>query len=147
MGRSPLGCAYASAGQRFERFKAAAENPGYLIGEALDASGFFALPIEAAATIDTMTGRNPMKDPLVAAFPDVPQSGQGVRRTGIDPVGKLLGPTAGLISDVSKAAGAPIGEGAGDAITDSQTEAVKRLVPFQSYVGTRQALDLLTADE
>lgn len=36
------------------------------------------------------------------------------------PVGKLLGPSAGLISDVSKAAGAPIGGLAGDAITDSQ---------------------------
>lgn len=45
----------------------------------------------------------------MAAFPDAPQSGQGVRRVGVDPVGKLLGPMAGLISDVSKAAGAPIG--------------------------------------
>jgi hypothetical protein len=64
---------------------AAAENPGYLIGEALDASGFFALPIEAAATVDTMTGINPIKDPLMAAFPDAPQNGQGAphrRRSG-----------------------------------------------------------------
>jgi len=139
--------AYASRGQRYERFKAAAENPGYLIGEALDGSGFFALPIEVAATVDTMTGVNPLKDPLMAAFAGAPQSGQGVRRIGVDPVGKLLGPTAGLISDVSKAAGAPIGAATGDAITDSQAEAVKRLVPFQSYVGMRQALDLLTTDE
>lgn len=139
--------AYAVGGERFERFKAAAENPGYLLGEALDASGFFALPIEAAATVDTMTSINPIKDPLMAAFPDAPQSGQGVRRVGVDPVGKLLGPSAGLISDVSKAAGAPIGAATGDAITDSQAEAAKRLVPFQSYIGMRQALDLLTADE
>lgn len=139
--------AYAVGGERYERFKTAAENPGYLLGEALDASGFFALPIEAAATADTMTGVNPIKDPLMAAFPDAPQSGQGVRRIGVDPVGKLLGPTAGLIADVSKAAGAPIGAATGDAITDSQAEAAKRLVPFQSYIGMRQALDLLTADE
>ncbi|WP_292964761.1 hypothetical protein [Novosphingobium sp. UBA1939] len=98
--------------------------------EALDAPGFFALPIEAGATVDT--GR---QSALMAAFPDAPQSGQGVRRVGVDPVGKLLGPMAGLISDVSKAAGAPIGAATGDAITDSQAEAVKRLVPFQSYVG------------
>ncbi len=83
----------------------------------------------------------------MAAFPDVPQNGQGVRRFGVDPVGKLLGPSAGLVSDVSKAAGAPIGAATGDTITDSQAEAVKRLVPFQSYVGMRQALDLLTADD
>ena len=139
--------AYAVGGERFERFTQAAENPGFLLGEALDASGFFALPIEAAATVDTMTGLNPIKDPLMAAFPDAPQSGQGIRRIGVDPVGKLLGPTAGLISDVSKAAGAPIGAATGDAITDSQAEAVKRLVPFQSYIGMRQALDLLTTDE
>jgi hypothetical protein len=30
-----------------------------------------------------------------------------------------------------------IGAATGDAITDSQAEAVKRLVPFQSYVRTR----------
>lgn len=139
--------AYAVGGERYERFKTAAENPGYLLGEALDASGFFALPIEAAATVDTMTSVNPIKDPLMAAFPDAPQSGQGVRRIGVDPVGRLLGPSAGLISDVSKAAGAPIGAATGDAITDSQAEAAKRLVPFQSYIGMRQALDLLTIDD
>lgn len=139
--------AYASGGERFERFKSAAENPGFVLGEALDASGFFALPIEAAATVDTMTGINPVKDPLMAAFPDAPQGGQGIRRIGVDPVGKLLGPSAGLVSDVSKAAGAPIGAATGDGITDSQAEAVKRLVPFQSYLGMRQVLDLLTTDE
>lgn len=139
--------AYAVGGERFERFRQAAENPGFVLGEALDASGFFALPIEAAATVDTMTGVNPVKDPLMAAFPDAPQSGQGIRRIGVDPVGRLLGPTAGLVSDVSKAAGAPIGAATGDEITDSQAEAMKRLVPYQSYVGMRQALDLLTADE
>ncbi|WP_394658725.1 hypothetical protein [uncultured Novosphingobium sp.] len=69
--------AYAVGGERYERFKTAAENPGYLLGEALDASGFFALPIEAAATVDTMTSFNPIKDPLMAAFPDAPRSGQG----------------------------------------------------------------------
>lgn len=59
----------------------------------------------------------------------------------------LLGRAARLVSDLSKAAGAPMGAATDDAITDSQAEAVKRLVPFQSYVGMRQALDLLTADE
>lgn len=101
---------------------------------------------QTASTLDTMTGLNPIKDPLMAAFPDAPQSAQGIRRIGVDPVGKLLGPSAGLISDTSKAAGAPIGAATGDAITDSQAEAVKRLVPFQSYIGMRQALEL-TADE
>ena len=72
---------------------------------------------------------------------------RSVRRIGVDPVGKLFGPSIGLISDVSKASGVPIGAATGDAITDSQAEAVKRLVPFQSYVGMRQALDLLTDDE
>ena len=62
-------------------------------------------------------------------------------------MGKLLWPTAGLVSDVSKAAGAPIGAATGDGITDSQAEAVKRLVSFQSYVGMRQVLDLMMADE
>lgn len=97
--------------------------------------------------MDTMTGFHPLKDPLMAAFPDAPQGGQGLRRIGVDPVGKQLGPSAGLIADASKAAGAPIGAATGDPITDSQAEAAKRLVPYQSYVGMRDALDLLTTDE
>tara|TARA_R110000868_G_scaffold407073_1_gene688149 strand:- start:1479 stop:1613 length:135 start_codon:yes stop_codon:yes gene_type:complete len=36
--------------------------------------------------------------------------------------------------------------GHGDAITDSQAGGAKRCVPFQSYVGMRQALDLPTAE-
>jgi hypothetical protein len=96
-----------------------------LRGEALDASDLFSSPIERAATVDTMTGVNPLKATLMATFSDAPQSGQGVRRIGVDPVGRLLGPSAGLIADVSKAAGAPIGAATDDAITDSQAEAVK----------------------
>ena len=46
---------------------------------------------QTASTLDTMTGLNPIKDPLMAAFPDAPQSAQGIRRIGVDPVGKLLG--------------------------------------------------------
>lgn len=62
----------------------------------------------------------------------VPTAGrEGIRRIGFDPVGRLLGPTAGLVSDVSKAAGVPIDVATGDGITDSQAEGVKRLVPFQ----------------
>ena len=121
--------AYASVGEHFERFRQAAENPGYVLGEALDASGFFALPIEAAATVDTMTGINPVKDPFMAAFPDAPQGGKAIRRIGVDPVGKLLGPAAGFVSDMSKAAGAPIGAATGDGITDSQAEAVSKRSP------------------
>lgn len=94
-----------------------------------------------------MTRVNPLKAPPTAAFPHAPQSGQGVRRIGVDPVGKLLGPYIGLIFDVSKASGVAIGAATGDAIRDSQAEAVKRLVPFQSYLGMRQVLDLLTADD
>jgi len=53
-----------------------------------------------------------------------------VRRIGFDPVGKVLGPKAGAISDVSEAAGAPIGAASGGPITASQADAVKLLVPF-----------------
>jgi hypothetical protein len=138
--------ARTSGDQRYAEFLKSAQNPGYLLGEALDASGMFSLPIEAGSDIETLTGVNPIKSPLMHAFPGSPQGGQGVRRIGVDPVGRLLGPTAGLISDVSKASGAPIGAATGDKITDSQAAAAKRLVPFQSYIGMRQALDLIHHD-
>lgn len=83
--------------------------------------------------------RGSIKPTLSLVFYDSPQSSQGVLRIGVGLVRKLLGPTAGFTFDVSKAA-------LGDAITDSPAVAVKRLAPFQSYIGMRQALDLLTSD-
>ncbi len=59
---------YAVGGERYDRFTDAAQNPGYLLAEALDASGFFALPIEAVATVDILTGINPLQNALMAAF-------------------------------------------------------------------------------
>lgn len=69
-----------------------------------------------------------------------------MRRIDVDPVGRLLAYFWPYLR-LSKAAWAPIGAATGNAITDSQAEAVKRLVPFQSYVEMRQALDLLTQAE
>lgn len=66
-----------------------------------------------------------------------------MRRIGVDPLDRLLGSSAGLIADVSKSAGAPIIAATGEAITDSQAKAAKHTMPFQSYIGMRQALDLL----
>lgn len=63
----------------FDRFRQATEDSGFVLGEALDPYDFFALLIEAAASIDPMTGINPVKDPLVAAFPDAPQGSKGIR--------------------------------------------------------------------
>ncbi len=40
-------------------------------------------------------------DPVLAAFPNSPQGNQSKRRIGVDPVGKVLGSSAGLIADAS----------------------------------------------
>ena len=55
--------------------------------------------------------------------------------------------SAGILTETTGRRRDRSGAATGDGITDSQAEAVKRLVPFQSYIGMRQVLDLLTADE
>ena len=65
---------------------------------------------------------------------------------GVDPVGKVLVTSVGLRGRVQGSRFTDRGgHRRGD--RDSQAEAAKRLVPYQSFVGMRQALDPLTADE
>lgn len=140
---------------RFEKFKESASNPGYLIGEGLDLSGMFALPIEFGNTIEKLTqptgfSFNPVKTPLLAAGtlanPDASMQGSSTRFSSRDPLGAVLGPTAGLPATVAKAAGAPANYLTGGEVSGSQANAAASLIPFGSYLGMREALQVATGD-
>lgn len=140
---------------RFEKFKESASNPGYLIGEGLDLSGMFALPIEFGNTIEKLTqptgfSFNPVKTPLLAAGtlanPDASMQGESTRFSSRDPLGAVLGPTAGLPASVARAAGAPVNIMTGGAASQSQANAAASLIPFGSYLGMREALQVVSGD-
>lgn len=140
---------------RFEKFKESASNPGYLIGEGLDLSGMFALPIEFGNTVEKLTqptgfSFNPVKTPLLAAGtlanPDASMQGESTRLSSRDPLGAVLGPTAGLPASVARAAGAPVNIMTGGAASQSQANAAASLIPFGSYLGMREALQVVSGN-
>ena len=140
---------------RFEKFKESASNPGFLIGEGLDLSGMFALPIEFGNTVEKLTqptgfSFNPVKTPLLAAGtlvnPEASMQGQSTRFSSRDPLGAVLGPTAGLPATVAKAAGAPANYLTGGEVSGSQGNAAASLIPFGSYLGMREMLQVLSED-
>jgi hypothetical protein len=140
---------------RFEAFKDAAQNPGYLIGEGLDAAGVFTLPMEASNDIEKWTGAagvgsfNPIKTPLKMAFPGAPQGGRSVRSANQDWLSPILGPTESLGADALRGVGygpAALGLTAQGSAPKSQKNAALRMIPFSSYLGVREMLQGLAGD-
>lgn len=140
---------------RFEKFKESAKNPGYLIGEGLDLSGMFALPMELGNIVEKLTqptgfSFNPVKAPLLVAGklanPEASMQANSTRFSARDPLSAILGPSAGLPITVAKAAGALANYMTGGEVTDSQMNAAASLIPFGSYLGMREMLQLLSED-
>lgn len=143
---------------RFEKFKESASNPGYLIGEGLDLSGAFALPIELGNTVEKWSqyatqGRfsfNPVKTPLLTAGalanPEASMQGDSTRFASRGPWGATFGPSIGLAENAALAAGAPANYLAGGKASQSQSNAAASLIPFGSYIGMREALQVLADD-
>ena len=124
--------------ERWNKFKESATNPGFLLGEGLDNSGIFTIPFEMANTIEKLTqpsgfSFNPIKTPMMAAFPGKSQQGESSRFASRDPIGALLGPSAGLPMTLAKALGGDVKAGT-------------QLIPFSTYPGMREAVQALTGD-
>jgi len=123
---------------RWEKFKQSANNPGYLIAEGLDMSGLFTIPFEISNTVEKLTqpsgfSFNPIKTPMMAAFPGRSQQGQSTRFMSRDPLTAVLGPSAGLPMTAARALG-------GDFKSASQ------LMPFGTYPGMREAIQAIAGD-
>ena len=146
--------AWRSGQEGWDRFKNSAKNPGYMLGEGVDATGFFTLPIEIANIAEKATGRagyaiNPVKSPLLLAGrvfnPDASIQANSQSYAGQHSLADALGgPTVALMEDaatgpggiiVDKASGRPVGK--------AHENATNRLVPFQSYYGMREMLQIL----
>jgi hypothetical protein len=147
--------AWRAGENRWEKFKKASENPGYLIGEGLDNAGTFALPFDFANTTEKLGDAmhfsfNPIKTPTMAAgqwaVPNASMQGKSIRYSSRGPLGALLGPTAGLVEDTFQA-----GAGVSDLvhkgkIPKSERNAAIRLLPFNSFYGLHEAVQAFIDD-
>lgn len=147
--------AWRGGSDRWEKFKEASSNPGYLIGEGLDNSGVFTLPMDFANTTEKLTQAtgfsfNPLKTPMMAAgqlaAPGSSMQGSSVRFQTRSPLSTLLGPTAGAAENLFAAAGAPVSAIQGEDVKTRQRNAALSLVPFNSYLGMRELLQAFEGD-
>ncbi len=101
-------------------------------------SGLFTIPFERSNTVEKLTqpsgfSFNPIKTPMMAAFPGRSQQGQSTRFMSRDPLTAVLGPSAGLPMTAARALG-------GDFKSASQ------LMPFGTYPGMREAIQAIAGD-
>jgi hypothetical protein len=138
--------------ENWNRFKNSARNPGYMVGEGLDQTGFFTLPIEISNMVEKATAQggyafNPVKSPLMLAgrafVPDASLQANSQRYAGKGVVSAELGPTAGLAEDIATASGIPIDIATGKEVPQSKKNAGNRLVPYGSYLGMRELIQVL----
>jgi hypothetical protein len=141
--------------ENWERFKESAKNPGYMVGEGIDNTGFFTLPLEISNLAEKAGaqggyGYNPFKTPLMLAgrlfVPDASIQGNSQRYAQKSVIEALAGPTGGLIGDTSKTAAIPIDKVTGTPVSQGKQNAAQRIVPYQSYLGMRELLQILTGN-
>jgi len=134
----------------YEDWKRKAENPGFLLGEALDHSGMFPMFFELSNSIEKVgksagASINPIKSPLVVAgggdwqVDSQKTYGQDVLRT-------LAGPTFGLPTDAARAAGAAGKLAAGEDLTKAQGRALGTFMPYGTFVGFGDLIKFLNDD-
>lgn len=125
-------------------------NPMFLVGEGIDNANPFPLLMDFSNTVERVSrattpgGFNPIKTPIRALGGSTQQS--SVRGNYVDVWGALAGPTAGLGSDIARAAGLAGSLGSGEAPSEGQTNAAMRLLPFNSYIGAREMLQAIHGD-
>ena len=132
----------AVSGNRPETQEKMLSNPGWWIGEGLDRSGVFSVPMEIANTFEKFSGGvNPLKSPFRAMDDTSQISQKNQNRSG---VGSLLGPTLGMGEDLMSAGSIPMKLAQGEDVTKGQYNAAERLLPFNSYAGIRQMMRYLS---
>jgi hypothetical protein len=108
------------------------DDPAVWVTEGIDRSGMLGMLMEANNTIEKITTQHYGLRPLLGI--NAP-SARYASRTALD---SALGPTFGLAGEVVRVAGAATGE---RDWSDSDTRALRRLLPGQNLSLIRQALD------
>ncbi len=147
--------AWRGGAERWKKYtEETAKNPALLIGEGLDRSGFFPMMFDIANRSERVAGAvgydyrfNPIKSPIAMAGGG---SGFGIASTRASDssaaFGALFGPTAGLV-DSTIAAGRAVADAAsGKAPPKRDLNQALAVVPYQSYYGVREMLQVLTGN-
>jgi hypothetical protein len=147
--------AWRGGRERWEKYvKETAANPALLIGEGLDRSGFFPVLFDLANRVERVSGAvgydyrfNPVKSPVAALGG---KGAIGITSTRASDsaaaFGAVLGPTAGLI-DSAVATGRVLADKAsGKTPPKHDVNQAIAALPFQSYYGMRELLQVLTGN-
>lgn len=139
--------------ESFEKWKTKVDNdPSFLVGEGLDRSGIFALLFELSNAVEAASGAgggdrfNPVKAAISAPFGgggNTPSS----RTLGRDLTSVVAGPTFGLLLDrIPKAVNGIRTELTGGDMTKAQGNALQGLIPFGTFIGVKEMLQLINGD-
>jgi hypothetical protein len=145
--------AWRGGQERFDRYmKSISDNPAVLIGDGLERSGFFSLFFDVASRVERTTGAagyqyrfNPIKSPIVALGGGASSEVTATRGSeGAGVLGAFLGPTAGLATNLVAAGRVAADVATGKEPFKKDINQAIAAVPFQSYYGARELLQVLT---
>jgi len=144
--------------ERLEKWKKSAENPGFLIGEGLDRSGIFPLLFDVNNTADA-AGRamgfnfNPLKSGLIKGAATlsgkpITEAGDSTRWAPNNTLpNAVLGPSFSLLFDDLPDTGRWANKKVhGKEPSAQETKAAMRVLPYGSYLGMREILQVLNGD-
>lgn len=139
----------------WDKYKKAAQNLGYLIGEGLDQAGIFALPFDVADTGERVSNTlhyhiNPIKTPLMAvgswAYPNASAQGKNIRYRDENLADVLGGPSIGTLEDLGLAGAGGIDKLKGTKVSRAEQKAAIRLLPLNNFYGISEGIQAMTGD-
>ncbi len=130
------------------------KNPAMMIGEGLDRSGFFPLLFDISNRAERVSGAvgyqyrfNPIKSPIAAAGGGSPfgiTSSRGSESSAA--FGAILGPSVGLVDSALAAGRIAADMSTGQNPPKRDVNQALAVVPYQSYFGMRELLQVLTGN-
>jgi len=147
--------AWRGGAERWKRYAdETSKNPALLIGEGLDRSGFFPILFDIANRAERVSGAvgydyrfNPVKSPISALGGGKALGVVSTRASDSSAAfGALLGPTAGLMDSAIAAGRVAADTAAGKRSPRRDVNQAIAGLPFNSYYGIREMLQVLTGN-
>lgn len=147
--------AWRGGAERWKKYvEETSKNPMLLVGEGLDRSGFFPMLFDAANRAERVSGAvgydyrfNPIKSPIAMTGG---KGGLGITSTRASDsaaaFGAILGPTAGMIDSAVAVGRVAADKSAGKTPPKRDVNQALSALPFQSYYGMREILQVLTGN-
>ena len=147
--------AWRGGAERWKKYtEDTAKNPALLFGEGLDRSGFFPILFDLSNRAERLTGAvgyeyrfNPVKSTLSKLGGGDALGVTSTRAADSSAAfGALLGPTAGLVDSAVAAGRVAADAAAGKTPPKRNVNQALALVPYQSYYGMREMLQVMTGN-